>query len=61
MVAGLAKYPTQVYNMFDIKTENAAGAYSVRLNYLGVPISVVVDDLIDYNDYDGDTFYMWTN
>lgn len=35
--------------------------YSVRLNYLGVPISVVVDDLIDYDPTYLDTFYMWTN
>lgn len=60
-IAGLTAFPNQIYNMFDVKTTNAAGVYSVRLNYLGVPISVIVDDLIDYDDYYQDTFYWWTN
>lgn len=61
VLAGLAAFPAQVYNMFDVKTANAAGVYSVKLNYLGVPISVVVDDFIDYDEYYQDTFYWWTN
>ena len=35
--------------MFDTKTLNAAGIYSVKLYDMGVPISVIVDDYIPYD------------
>ena len=42
--AACAEKPARIWNMFDIKTYNAAGIYSLRMYDMGVPISVVIDD-----------------
>ena len=47
--------------MFDTKTLNAAGIYSVKLYDMGVPISVTVDDYIPYDASYDDTAYWWIN
>lgn len=47
--------------MFDTKTLNAAGIYSVKLYDMGVPISVIVDDYIPYDAYWNDTAFWYIN
>jgi hypothetical protein len=49
MLAGLASValvPADIWKMFDIKTYNTKGIYSIRFYELGVPISVVIDDYL---------------
>ena len=47
--------------MFDTKTVNKAGIYSVRLYEMGVPISVIVDDLIPYDSIYSDSAFWYMN
>ena len=42
--AACAEKPSRVWKMFDTKTYNTAGIYSLRFYDMGVPISVVIDD-----------------
>jgi len=43
-IAACAEKPSRVWNMFDTKTYNTAGIYSIRFYDLGAPISVIIDD-----------------
>jgi hypothetical protein len=43
-IAACAEKPGRVWKMFDTKTYNTAGIYSLRFYDMGVPISVVMDD-----------------
>ena len=45
-LSSVAEVPARVWRMFDIKTYNSKGIYSIRLFELGVPISVVIDDYL---------------
>jgi calpain-15 len=45
-IAAAAEKPERVWRMFDTKTYNSAGIYSIRFYELGVPISVVIDDYL---------------
>jgi len=45
-ISALAEYPERIYNMFDQKTLNKAGIYTIRMYAMGVPVSVLVDDYI---------------
>jgi calpain-15 len=45
-IAAAAEKPARVWKMFDTKTYNAAGIYSLRFYELGVPISIVIDDYL---------------
>jgi calpain-15 len=45
-IAAAAEKPVRVWRMFDTKTYNSAGIYSIRFYELGVPISVVIDDYL---------------
>jgi hypothetical protein len=43
-MAAIAEVPARIWRMFDTKTYNAKGIYSIRMYELGAPISVVIDD-----------------
>ena len=43
-MSAIAKEKQDIYKMFDTKARNEAGIYSIRLNILGMPVSVVIDD-----------------
>jgi hypothetical protein len=45
-IAAAAEKPERVWRMFDTKSYNPAGVYSIRLYELGVPLSVVIDDYL---------------
>ena len=45
-IAAGAEKPERIWRMFDTKTYNPAGIYSIRFYELGVPISVVIDDYL---------------
>ena len=49
-LASVAEVSERIWRMFDIKTYNAKGIYSIRLYELGVPISVVIDDYLPISD-----------
>ena len=48
-LASVAEKPERIWRMFDTKTYNAAGIYSIRFYELGVPISVVIDDYLPFS------------
>lgn len=45
-IAAVAEKPERVSKLFDTKTYNSAGIYSLRFYELGVPISIVIDDYL---------------
>jgi len=45
-IAAVAEKPELVWRLFDTKTYNPAGIYSIRLYELGIPLSVVIDDYL---------------
>lgn len=45
-IAAIAEKPERVWKIFQTKTYNPAGIYSLRYYELGVPISVVIDEFI---------------
>jgi hypothetical protein len=49
MFASIAEFPDRIFNMFDTKTYNTKGVYSIRMYDMGVPISIVIDDFLPIN------------
>jgi hypothetical protein len=45
-ITGLAEFPDRIKKIFNEKTISKNGAYSVTLHYLGIPKTIVVDDII---------------
>lgn len=45
-IAAVAEKPARIWSMFDTKTYNPVGIYSIRFYELGAPISVVIDDYL---------------
>jgi hypothetical protein len=43
-IAACAEKPGRVWKMFDTKSYNTAGIYSIRFYEMGVPVSVIIDD-----------------
>lgn len=58
--AAMAEHPQRIWDMFETKTYNSAGLYSLRLYHLGVPMSVVVDDYLPVNSSQ-QNLYVQTN
>ena len=60
-IAACAENPARVWKMFDIKSYNTAGIYSLRMYDMGVPISIVIDDWLPTNTYKTQTTYTQVN
>ena len=51
-IASAASDPSgRLFKMFNQKTRNSAGIYSINLYSMGVPVTVVVDDKIAFNSF----------
>jgi len=48
-IAACAEKPSRVWKIFDTKSYNTAGIYSLRMYDMGVPISIVIDDYLPTN------------
>ena len=42
MIASIAEFPDRIFNMFDTKSYNGKGVYSIKLYEMGVPISLMI-------------------
>jgi len=55
MIGSMVEYPELIWSMFDTKTYNEQGVYSIRLHDMGVPISIVIDDFLPIDTSGGVT------
>lgn len=61
MIASIAEFPDRIFNMFDTKSYNGKGVYSIKMYEMGVPISVIIDDFLPINTSWGTNTYAWIN
>ena len=57
----MAASSQHIWSMFDQKKMNAAGAYSLRMYDMGVPVSIVLDDFLPINPSWGTNTFAWTD
>lgn len=61
MMASIAEFPDRIFNMFDTKSYNSKGVYSIKMYDMGVPISVVIDDFLPIATSWGNNSYVSVN